>query len=85
MSNAIEFYGKEVMKVMQEIAGEDYVVNKRREKNDALNEAIDGAVEDCIITVVEMVAAFYTEKNPSWQRVLEIHKEAVERIKKFLK
>lgn len=70
---------------MNEIAGEDYVGNKRKEKEDALNEAIDGAVMDCIITVVKMLEEFYDEENPSWQRVSEVHKEARERIKKFLK
>lgn len=82
MTSSIEFFGKAVM---NEIVGEDYVGNKRREKEAALTEAIDGAITDCVITVVQMLEAFYAEKNPSWQRVAEVHQEARDRIKKFLK
>lgn len=80
--NAIKFYGG---LVMNEIAGEDYVGNKRREKNDALNELIDGVIVDCILTIDKMLWDFYGEKNPDWQRRVEIHMEARTRIKKYLK
>ncbi len=68
-----------------EVVGEDYERNKKSDKLDALNEAIEGAVSDLTITVRKMRYQYYGEdEHPGYSRRIVLRKEAVERIKKFL-
>ncbi len=81
MTETIKYYGKLVQK---EIAGEDYAKNKHRDREEALSEAIADAVNELKVTIRTMLMHYHCDYDPSLGRESELHREAIERIKKCL-
>ena len=68
----------------REISGEDYARNKKKDREDALDDAIADATSELKGKIRVMLMSYYGELDPTLDRESELHKEAIERIKKCL-